>query len=196
MGEERIVSFTLAGQAFEYDEEKNRMNIQKHGISFRNAARVFFDFDRIEFYDDTHSDEEERYDTVGDTTAGIYLEESGNSMIGNVNQFIGKVNDILFVVYTERVRVDEDGKPIDVTRLISARQATSFERGFIMVNINNLTPAMLKELAFTKEELEELERSREMPITFDEDCPETTPERAIKFRRVNPPRRSKDAQMA
>lgn len=65
-----------------------------------------------------------------------------------------------------------------------------------MVNINNLTPAMLKELAFTKEELEELERSREMPITFDEDCPETTPERAIKFRRVNPPRRSKDAQMA
>ena len=55
---------------------------------------------------------------------------------------------------------------------------------------------MLKELAFTKEDLEELERSRKMPITFDEDCPETTPERAIKFRRVNPPRRSKDANMA
>ena len=129
MGEERMVSFTLAGMAFEYDEEKNRINIQKHGISFRNAARVFFDFDRIEFYDDMHSDEEERYDTVGDTSAGTYLEESGNSLIGNVDQFIGKVNDILFVVYTERVRVDEDGKKIDVTRLISARQATSFERG-------------------------------------------------------------------
>lgn len=129
MGEERMVSFTLAGMAFEYDEEKNRINIQKHGISFRNAARVFFDFDRIEFYDDMHSDEEERYDTVGDTSAGTYLEESGNSLIGNVDQYIGKVNDILFVVYTERVRVDEDGKKIDVTRLISARQATSFERG-------------------------------------------------------------------
>lgn len=129
LGEERMVSFTLAGMAFEYDEEKNRVNIQKHGISFRNAARVFFDFDRIEFYDDMHSDEEERYDTVGDTSAGTYLEESGNSLIGNVDQFIGKVNDILFVVYTERVRVDEDGKKIDVTRLISARQATSFERG-------------------------------------------------------------------
>lgn len=129
LGEERMVSFTLAGMAFEYDEEKNRINIQKHGISFRNAARVFFDFDRIEFYDDMHSDEEERYDTVGDTSAGTYLEESGNSLIGNVDQFIGKVNDILFVVYTERVRVDEDGKKIDVTRLISARQATSFERG-------------------------------------------------------------------
>lgn len=68
--------------------------------------------------------------------------------------------------------------------------------GCIMVNINNLTPAMLKELAFTKEDLEEPERSRKMPITFDEDCPETTPERAIKFKRVNPPRRSKDAHMA
>ena len=129
LGEERMVSFTLAGMAFEYDEEKNRVNIQKHGISFRNAARVFFDFDRIEFYDDMHSDEEERYDTVGDTSSGTYLVESGNSLIGNVDQFIGKVNDILFVVYTERVRVDEDGKKIDVTRLISARQATSFERG-------------------------------------------------------------------
>ncbi len=29
-----------------------------------------------------------------------------------------------------------------------------------------------------------------MPITFDEDCPETTPERALKFKRVNPVRRS------
>lgn len=47
----------------------------------------------------------------------------------------------------------------------------------------------LIELAFTPEELKELERARTMPITFDEDCPETTPERAMKFRRVNPVRR-------
>ena len=44
------------------------------------------------------------------------------------------------------------------------------------------------DLAFTKDELEELKRAREMPIVFDEDCPETTPERAVRFRRVNPPR--------
>ena len=62
--------------------------------------------------------------------------------------------------------------------------------------MNSMTPAMLKELAFTKEELEELERAKKMPITFDEDCPETTPERAVKFRRVNPPHRSKGAHMA
>lgn len=49
--------------------------------------------------------------------------------LGNVNQSIGKVNDILFVVYTERVRTETNGKRTDITRLISARLATNFERG-------------------------------------------------------------------
>ena len=30
-----------------------------------------------------------------------------------------------------------------------------------------------------------IEEAKKHPITFDEDCPETTPERAIRFRRVN-----------
>ena len=38
------VRFTLGGLIFEYDPEKNRKNIEKHGISFKNAARVFFDY--------------------------------------------------------------------------------------------------------------------------------------------------------
>ena len=50
-------------------------------------------------------------------------------MIGNMDQFIGKVNEILFVVYNERVRIEESGTKTDVTRLISARMATEFERG-------------------------------------------------------------------
>ena len=41
----------------------------------------------------------------------------------------------------------------------------------------------------TDEEIKQLEDAKKKPIVFDEDCPETTPERAIKFRRVNPPRR-------
>ena len=41
----------------------------------------------------------------------------------------GEVNDIVFVVYTERVQTNENGKKADVTRLISARLATDFERG-------------------------------------------------------------------
>ena len=55
-----------------------------------------------------------------------------------------------------------------------------------MANAADLTREVINELAFTSEELKELERARTMPITFDEDCPETTPERATKFRRVNP----------
>lgn len=39
------------------------------------------------------------------------------------------IDDILFVVYTERVMMNENGTEIEITRLISARQATNFERG-------------------------------------------------------------------
>lgn len=122
MEEERQVSFTLGGMAFEYDEKKNQTNIRKHGLSFRSAARVFFDYDRIELFDDEHSDDEVRYDTIGDTSAGLIGQERSNTLIG-------QVNDILFVVYTERVRIEENGEKTDVTRLISARLATDFERG-------------------------------------------------------------------
>lgn len=62
--------------------------------------------------------------------------------------------------------------------------------GYIMVNIKELTPELIKELAFTEKELRELETARSMEITFDEDCPEITPEKALKFKRVNPPRSS------
>lgn len=41
MDSNRTVSFSLGEMAFEYDEEKNRINIKKHGISFRSAARIF-----------------------------------------------------------------------------------------------------------------------------------------------------------
>ena len=57
-----------------------------------------------------------------------------------------------------------------------------------MANFNSLTKEQIAELAFTAEEKEELKRARLMPISFDEDCPETTPGIAVKFKRVNPPR--------
>lgn len=120
---ERVVRFTLGNMVFEYDAEKNRKNIVKHGISFKNAARVFFDYDRIELFDNEHSSEENRYNTIGDTSVGSII------TIGNTRESAGSVNDILFVVYTDRIIVEENGKQVDVTRLISARLATSFERG-------------------------------------------------------------------
>lgn len=122
------VVFSLGGMVFEYDEEKNRANIKKHGISFRNAARVFFDYDRIELYDEDNSLDEDRFDTIGDTSAGNIM-LNGGTVIGNIEQVDNRVNDILFVVYTERKRVAQGGSTVDVTRLISARLATSFERG-------------------------------------------------------------------
>lgn len=123
MDESRLVAFTLGGLAFEYDEQKNQINIKKHGISFKSAARVFFDYDRIELYDDEHSEDETRYDTIGDTSAGNIV------MVGQMGQSIGKINEILFVVYTERTRTEKNGTQTEVTRLISARLATNFERG-------------------------------------------------------------------
>ena len=52
------------------------------------------------------------------------MSKNMDTMIGSINE-----NDVLFVVYTEKIRRNENGVDIDVTRLISARFATNFERG-------------------------------------------------------------------
>lgn len=115
---------------FEYDEWKNEYNVEHHGISFRQAARVFFDYDRIELYDEENSDMEDRYDTIGDLAVGYgNVTQCGETIIGNAGALSDKVNDIIFVVYTERIQTGDTGKKTEVTRLISARLATDFERG-------------------------------------------------------------------
>ena len=40
---------------FEWDEEKERINIAKHGIDFETASHVFLDSNRLEYYDEAHS---------------------------------------------------------------------------------------------------------------------------------------------
>ncbi|MCI5492797.1 MAG: BrnT family toxin [Lachnospiraceae bacterium] len=80
---------------FEWDDFKNAINKQKHKISFETAAHVFDDPDYIEMYDFEHSIEEERFIAIG------------------------KVGDVLFVVFTERK---------ENIRLTSARLATNAER--------------------------------------------------------------------
>ena len=125
MDDNRYVGFSLGGIQFEYDENKNQKNIEKHGISFKSAARVFFDYDRIEYFDEQESQEEDRFDIIGDLSAGsINLFGGNDSTIGN----IGK-DTVVFVVYTERVKYIRDNKEVEVIRIISARYATSFERG-------------------------------------------------------------------
>lgn len=125
MDDNRYVGFSLGGIQFEYDENKNQKNIEKHGISFKSAARVFFDYDRIEYFDEQESREEDRFDIIGDLSAGsINLFGGNDSTIGN----IGK-DTVVFVVYTEWVKYIRDNKEVEVIRIISARYATSFERG-------------------------------------------------------------------
>ena len=85
MENNRMVSFSLGGMAFEYDDNKNQINIKKHGISFKSAARIFFDYDRIEFYDEDHSYDEDRYNTIGDTSAGRISQKAEGALIGNID---------------------------------------------------------------------------------------------------------------
>jgi uncharacterized DUF497 family protein len=51
--------------AFEWDEEKNAINVMKHGISFDEAKTVFFDPLRIDLFDQDHSDLEDRWKVFG-----------------------------------------------------------------------------------------------------------------------------------
>ena len=49
---------------FEWDEDKNELNLKKHGIDFETAMLVFNDLHRIEIYDMEHSINEDRYNTI------------------------------------------------------------------------------------------------------------------------------------
>lgn len=83
---------------FEWDDEKNKINIKKHKISFSVAKFVFNDENRIEIFDEIHSIDEDRYITIG---------------------LIDQVPIVVMVVYTERSQN---------IRIISARKATAEER--------------------------------------------------------------------
>lgn len=51
--------------SFEWDEEKNKKNIQKHGISFEDAIEVFKDNNRVVIQDIKHSKVEKRLYCIG-----------------------------------------------------------------------------------------------------------------------------------
>ena len=50
---------------FDWDENKNQSNQEKHGIDFEEASTVFIDEQAILFDDPEHSDEEERFLLLG-----------------------------------------------------------------------------------------------------------------------------------
>jgi len=83
---------------FDWDDEKEKFNIEKHGIDFSTAALVFGDANRIERYDELHSDVEDRFITIGQ---------------------INGITVVVMVVYTMRETL---------TRIVSARLATKREK--------------------------------------------------------------------
>ena len=50
---------------FEWDPRKARINLRKHGVSFTEAATIFGDELAITVSDPDHSDNEDRYITIG-----------------------------------------------------------------------------------------------------------------------------------
>ena len=50
---------------FDWDENKNRINLEKHGITFEEASTVFFDDRAILFDDPEHSIDEYRFLLLG-----------------------------------------------------------------------------------------------------------------------------------
>ena len=63
----------IAEVLVEWDDNKNRSNISKHGISFETAALVFADEERIEYYDRLYSQTEDRYIVLGCVQGVLYV---------------------------------------------------------------------------------------------------------------------------
>jgi uncharacterized DUF497 family protein len=51
--------------SFEWDKQKNQTNQKKHGVSFQEAESVFYDEKAIQFWDDEHSEMEDRFFVSG-----------------------------------------------------------------------------------------------------------------------------------
>jgi hypothetical protein len=58
---------------FEWDRAKAKLNLKKHRIAFKEAATVFGDPLSVTVYDPAHSEDEDRYLTVGTSEQGKYI---------------------------------------------------------------------------------------------------------------------------
>jgi uncharacterized DUF497 family protein len=87
---------------FNWDRKKAQSNLHKHLVSFEEAKTVFLDPFALTFADEHHSDEEERYLTLGISSRGRAL----------------------LVIHMQRW----DEQDTLIIRLISCRKATSAER--------------------------------------------------------------------
>ena len=61
------------GLEFEWDDRKARTNLKKHGVSFVEASSVFGDPLAVTIPDPLHSEEEDRFITLGESGRGRLL---------------------------------------------------------------------------------------------------------------------------
>jgi uncharacterized DUF497 family protein len=59
--------------SFEWDADKARINVQKHGVSFEEASTVFQDPLASTIYDPDHSEDEDRYLSLGQSSENRLL---------------------------------------------------------------------------------------------------------------------------
>ena len=64
---------------FEWDPAKAKLNLKKHGVTFKEAATVFRDPLGITVFDPDHSEVEDRFITIGFSAAGRLV------MVGHTN---------------------------------------------------------------------------------------------------------------
>ena len=88
-------------QKFQWDSAKAAGNLKKYGVSFDEAKSTFYDDLAVQFFDDKHSDEEDRFILLG----------------------LSSIANLLVVCHCER---DE----VETVRIISARKATKSETKF------------------------------------------------------------------
>ena len=85
---------------FEWDPTKEARNRKDHKVSFQEACAIFADSHMLTKFDKEHSDDEDRWVTMGDTGSKL-----------------------LVIIHT--FRTTNDGESV---RIISARKATAKER--------------------------------------------------------------------
>ena len=111
------VYFKLGEMHFVWDKAKSDKCFAERGFDFQTAAMVFNDEACINEPDPVHSIEKDRFFGIGIPTSATEKEEA----------FIGEVDDVLYVVYTERA-LDDTEDDLIYQRIISARVATRKEK--------------------------------------------------------------------
>ena len=61
----------MAKTKFEWNVAKDKLNQEKHGISFTVAQHAFADLRRVIAKDDTHSQSEQRFYCFGEVDGGV-----------------------------------------------------------------------------------------------------------------------------